>query len=126
MQYSIVYNSEIHIIEARIYGDVVLSQVKELIAEYAVNAKEKGCTLILSDYREATIKLSTIEIYEMPKILTETFALSGLSIHHIKRALVVAKELKEYLFFETVTFNRGQYAKIFKDITEAREWLLSK
>ena len=126
MRYSIIYNSEMHIIESKIYGDVILSQVKELIAEYAAIVKEKGCTLIFSDYRQATIKLSTIEIYELPKIYTDIFALSRLSIYRVKRALVVAEDLKDYLFFETVTFNQGQFAKIFKDFTEAREWLLSK
>jgi len=82
--------------------------------------------LLLNDYREAKVKLSTLEIYEAPKIYADIFALSGLSIYNITRALVVAEDLRDYLFFETVSFNLGQHAKVFKDITEAREWLLSK
>ena len=113
-------------IESKIYGNLTLSEVKELLAEYVVIIREKGCILILSDYREAAIKLSTLEIYQVPKIIEGIFASSGLSIHRIKRALVVAEDLKDYLFFETTTSNKGQRAKVFKDITEAREWLLSK
>jgi hypothetical protein len=126
MPHSIVYSSEAHMIESKIYGDLTLSEVKELISEYAVMIKEKGCRLFLSDYREAAIKLSTLEIYQVPKIFEDIFASSGLSIYSIKRALVVAEDLKDYLFFETVTVNRLQRAKVFKDITEAKEWLLSK
>jgi len=126
MPHSIVYNPETHIVESKIYGDLTFSEVKELIAEYAVMIKEKGCKLFLSDYREAAIKLSTLEIYQVPKIFEDTFASLGLSIYRIKRALVVAEDLKDYLFFETVTVNRAQYTKVFKDITEAKEWLLSK
>lgn len=126
MSHSIVYNSETHMIVSKIYGDLTLSEVKELLAEYVVIIKEKGCILILSDYREATVKLSTLEIYQVPQIIEGKFASAGLSIYRIKRALVVAEDLKDYLFFETVTVNRAQHAKVFKDITEAREWLLSK
>src|SRR5258706_651828 len=126
MSHSIVYNSEIHMIESKIYGDLTLSEAKEIIAEFAAIVKEKGCTLLLNDYREAILKASTFEIYQVPKIFVDIFASSELSVYRIKRALVVSGNLRDYLFFETATVNRVQHAKVFTDITEAREWLLSK
>jgi hypothetical protein len=126
MPHSIVYNSETQMIESKIFGDLTFGEAKEIIYEFAAIIKEQGCTLLLNDYREVKVKLSTLEIYEVPKIYKDILAESGLSIHHIKRALVVAEDLRDFLFFETVTFNQGQYAKVFKNVTEAREWLLRK
>jgi hypothetical protein len=39
------------------------------------------------------------------------------------RAIVVAKDLDDYAFFELVSKNQGQRVKIFKDIDEAKRWL---
>jgi len=126
MPHSIVYNSETRMIISKIYSDLTLAEAKEIISEFAAIVKEKDCTMLLNDYRQARVKLSTLEIYEAPKLYADIFALSGLSLYHIKRALVVAEDLRDYEFFETVSFNQGQYVKVFKDSTKAREWLLSK
>jgi len=126
MSHTIIYNSEMHIIESKFQESLTFSEVKEFISEGARIAKEKDCALFLTDYREATLKLSTLEIYEVPKLMQETFASTGLNIRRIRRAVIAAKDLKDYLFYETVTINRGQNAKVFYDIDEAKTWLLRK
>jgi hypothetical protein len=126
MPHTIIYSSETHMIQSKIYGDLTLSEVKEVLVKFARIVKEKNCKMLLNDYREATVKLSTVEIYELPKIYADVFALYGLDVYRLKRALVAAKDLKDYLFFETVTFNRGQNAKVFYDIDEAQKWLSEK
>ena len=126
MSHSIIYNPEAHAIESKVQGDLTFGEVKEIITEIALLVKEKGCTLILSDYSEATLKLAMIELYELPKIILNTFASSGLKAHRLRRALVASKEVKDFQFFENVTVNRGLNTKVFYDIVEAKKWLYKK
>jgi len=121
-----MYNSEEHVIKSKIQGDLTFDEVKQILTEYTSIVKEKGCSLILSDYREATLKLSTMEIHSLPKIMLDMFNSSGVDVRRFKRALVAVKDLKDYLFFETVTVNNGQNAKVFNDIDEAKKWLFEK
>ena len=46
--------------------------------------------------------------------------------HKFRRAFVVARDLDDFIFFETVTLNNRQNAKVFQDIDEARKWLQEK
>ena len=126
MSHTIIYNSEESVIEVKVQGDLFLSEAKEFITEAAQIAKEHDCFLILNDMREATVKLSMVEIYEMPKMIAAIFALSGLNAYKLKRAFVAIKDMKDYGFFETVTLNRSQLAKYFFDVDEARKWLFEK
>ena len=100
MSHTIFYNSETHIVESKIQGDIDLNDTKELIAELVQIAKENNCTLFLGDYRDAKIKLSIVDIYELPKITLGIYASSGV--------------------------NREVNTKIFFDIDEAKKWLLGK
>ncbi|HNK62418.1 MAG TPA: hypothetical protein PLE14_00100 [Anaerolineales bacterium] len=51
---------------------------------------------------------------------------TGISPFKLKRAFVVSKNLDDFHFFENVTRNNGQLAKIFQDVDEAKKWLLQK
>ena len=124
--YTIFYNPEEHVLESRFQGDLTLTEVKAFISEAGSIAIEKDCTLFLTDYREATLKLSTLEIYEVPKIMQKTFSSSTNSVHLLRRAVVAAKDLGDYRFYETVTANAGQKARLFHDVDEAKKWLLGK
>ncbi len=126
MSYTIVYNSETHSIETKVRGDLFFSEVKELMTDVALVVKEKGCFSLLSDYREAAIKLSTMQIYELPKILLSTYESLGLNARLLRRALVASKQAGDFQFFEAVTANNGQNAKVFYDIDEAKNWLYKK
>jgi len=126
VSHTIIYNSEESVIEIKVQGDFFLNEAKEIFTEAAQVAKAQNCFLVLNDMREATVKLSMIEIYEMPKMIAAIFALLGLNVYKVKRALVVTKDLKIYGFFETVTLNRSQRAKYFFDMDEARKWLFGK
>ncbi len=126
MSHTITYNSDLHILEIIYQGNIVFNEIKETQSEAAPIAKEKNCFLFLSDFRQATIKLSTMDLYELPKLMSNTFALSEIPVYKLKRAIIVAKDLDDYNFFETVTANRGQNAKIFQNAAEAKEWLSNK
>jgi hypothetical protein len=115
-----------HIIESKVQGDFTLNEAKEMINEIALFAKEQDCTLLLTDYREATVKLSMLEIYYMPKTILDTSTTFGLDPRRFKRALVISKDFKDFLFFENVMVNKSQNAKVFYDIDEAKQWLFKK
>ena len=126
MLHTITYNSDSGIVEIKFQENVTWKEVKEILWQSAQIAKEQNCFLFLSDLREATMKLSTLELYELPKILSETFTSSEIPTHKLKRAFVVAKDLEAYSFFENVNVNRGYRHKMFQDISEAKKWLLEK
>jgi len=126
MSHISIYNSETQVVESKFQGDLTLKEIKEMADEFLLFAKEKDCFLFLNDYREVTVKLSTFEIYEIPKILADVFARSGFNARQLKRALIVSKDIQDYLFFENVTANSGQNAKVFYDVDEAKKWLFGE
>jgi len=126
MTHTIIYNPETHIIETKVQGNIALDEMKEIFSEAMQIAIEKEVFLFLSDFREATISLSTMNIYDLPKILSDTAAPLGGNVHKFKRAIVTAKDFKDSGFSETVTVNRGQNAKFFHDVDEAKKWLSEK
>jgi len=107
MSHTILYNSESQVIEINIQGDLTLNVAEEIISEVMWVAKEHNCFLILNDMRGATLKLSTMAIHGLPKIMSDILTSSGLSVYKFKRAIVAAKDLNDYGFFKTVTVNRS-------------------
>jgi hypothetical protein len=126
MPYAISYNAEAGVIEAQVKGDLFLSEARDLISEAMEVAKEQNCYLILCDLQAANVKLSTLEIHQLPNVVSEKSASLGFHAHKLKRALVATRDVRDYDFFETVTVNRGQNARVFRNVDEARKWLLEK
>jgi hypothetical protein len=126
MPHTIVYDSELHIIKTTFLGIIDIKSAKEITTEFALMGKEKNCYLFLNDFREATLKLSTLDIYEAPKTISGIFSLAGFTAYQTKRALVVSQKSADFQFFETVIHNQGQRSKVFEDIDEAKKWLLEK
>jgi hypothetical protein len=75
MPHTIIYNSEERIIEIMVEGNFSLNEAKEVFIEAVQVLKAQNCFLVLNDMREATMKLSMLEIYELPKRLA---AIQGL------------------------------------------------
>ena len=123
MTHTVTYNPELGVIETVAQGNLNLSEAKEIISAITQIAIEKDCFLCLSDYRKATIEMSTLQIYDIPKILSDIVTSFGLPPRKFKRAIIAEKGVNDYQFFETVTLNMGQQAKLFQDMDEARKWL---
>ncbi len=126
MPHTVTYNSETHIVKTKAHGNLTLDEAKELIFDIGQVCVEKNCFLCLSDYREVILELSTLDIYSIPRLLSDILASMGLLANKVKRAVVVAKDIRDFEFFETVTINSGQNIKLFQDIDEAKKWLLKK
>ena len=126
MAHTMTYNADLQIIELTVQGNVAWAEALEMMYESAQLIQKSNCFRVLSNYSEATVQFSTVEIYRLPQILSDTLASSGISVHQVKRALVVARDLQDFQFFDTVSNNRVQKTRIFRDRTEAKNWLLAQ
>lgn len=124
MPHTVIYNSELHIVESKLHGDMTLGEVDEIITKTAKIAKENDCSLIFTDLTEVSRKLSILEIYELPDRIKNIFTSFGMNVFLYKRANVVSKDLDDYVFHENVMVNRGQNEKVFTDIDKAKKWLI--
>ncbi|MCC7119568.1 MAG: hypothetical protein IT310_13670 [Anaerolineales bacterium] len=126
MSHTVTYNATLHILEVEVRGQLSLGEAKELIAEIVRTGVENDCFLCLSDYRQMSLNLSTLQIYDVPNIIADTSSQLGVPAQRFKRAIVVAKDLEDFRFYETVTVNNGHNVRMFQDFDEARTWLLEK
>ena len=78
MTHTVRYNPDLHIIETTTEGEITLSESKEIISEIIQLGSANNCFFCLSDYREELLKLSTSEIYEIPKIIADVSAAQGI------------------------------------------------
>ena len=124
MPHTVIYNSELHIVESKLQGDMTLREVDEILTDIAKIAKEKNCRLIFTDFTEVSRKVSILEIYELPDRIRNVFTSFGIHISLHKRANVIAKDWDDYIFHENVMVNRGQIEKVFTDVDQAKKWLL--
>ena len=124
MPHTVIYNSELHIVESKLKGDMTLGEVEEIVTKIAKIAKEKDCRLIFIDFRKVSQKLSILEIYRLPDRAKNIFAVFDMNVLLYKRANVVTKDLDDYIFHENVMVNRGQNEQVFTDIDQAKEWLM--
>lgn len=124
MPHTVIYNSELHLVESKLQGDMTLGEFEEIVTDIVKIAKEKDCRLIFTDFHEVSRKLPMWQIYELPNRLKNIFAAFDMNVSLYKRANVVAKDLDDYIFHENVMVNRGQNEKVFTDIDQAREWLM--
>lgn len=126
MPHTTIYRPELDIIETKYQGVVTINEFKDMAAEISRIASEHNCHATLGDYREATVHMSVSEIYELPNALRELMAEHGATIQKFKRAFVTNKDVRDFLFFETVAANRGQNTRVFQDFEEAVKWLTEK
>ena len=123
MPHAIIYNPQTKTIESTVSGNVTLDVLQQVFTEQARLSAEHNCDLMLNDYRSAKIKLSTVDIYELPQIISNIAAVYGKDARQTKRALVITQDAEDYYFYETVVDNRSQVEKVFFDMEQAKAWL---
>ena len=90
--------------------------LKNLVTEFYT----AGSYHVLVDTREAHVRLSTTEIFNLAVAMTDEPAFGGK-----KFAVLVRPEEKVNAdFFETVTNNRGRIVRAFTDFEIAITWLI--
>jgi hypothetical protein len=131
MAYKVIYNPEEDCVHASIEGDVDLAMAQRYAREITKQLRAHHCLRLLNDMRKASIKLSTMDIYDLPAWIEARMEEAGVT-RSCKRALLVSRDFNDYKFFETVSRNHGHLLEvfadsektgIFRDIATAREWL---
>ena len=124
MPHTVTYNPEIQTVETVVEGDITLKVLREIFTEQSRMTQAHDCNKMLNDYRAATVKLSTMDVYDLPDIISEIAAKYGKDARLVRRALVITRDAEDYYFYETVVDNRSQTEKVFFDMEQAKAWLL--
>ncbi len=131
MAYKITYNADEDCVHASIEGEVDLALAQRYAKEIIKQLRANRCPRLLNDMRQASITLSTIDLYDLPAWLEERLEEAGMT-RFCKRALLVARDFNDYQFYETVSRNHGHLlevfadsknTRIFRDMAKAYEWL---
>ncbi len=127
MAFKVIYDPDEHCVHATIWREIDLALAHEYVREIIEQLNAHNCLRLLNDMRRASVRLSTIDIYELPAWVEE----AGMK-RFCKRALLVAQSFDDYRFYETVARNHGHLVAvfsdsnktgIFRDMAAAREWL---
>lgn len=122
MESSVLYDPDSHTILVMLVGAIDEVTMNETAAKARRVAEEHACFNVLADLRQARSAVSTVAIFGRAK---ESQQLYGRKTQDSKRALVVAENSEDAIFYETVSQNRGQNVRLFHDIDEAKRWLSS-
>ena len=123
MPHSITYHARENVITITHQGEFDATMTRQLISEVISLVKEHDCFHIVEDFREARIRFSTMDLHDLPKLVQERLSASGLNAYQFKRALIAAQDIADFAFFETVSQNRDQNVRVFRDVEEAKKWL---
>jgi hypothetical protein len=126
MPCKVEYDAEGGFMRGSAEGALDVQAIDAFVHEIVAALKEHRCYLLLNDFRNVTLAISTLEIYHLPARVAELLAAEGLNVYNLKRALVAASDMDDYRFFENVSVNHMQKVKVFRDIDQARAWLLEK
>ncbi len=123
MSYSIQHHPEDNLILVNIEGETNISELRNAAAEIARTARQAYCFRILTDLRQATLNVSTMDMHSLPGKVEESIAAQGFNLYSFKRAFVVTPDQHVLEFYETVSSNQGHNAMLFRDVERAKSWL---
>jgi hypothetical protein len=123
MNYKVIYDEQDAIVIATTEEAFTHELMAHMAPEIARTVKEHQCFHILIDFRRSPISMSTLKIYEVPKKLAEIFAVEGINIITVKRAVLITQKNEDYAFLETVSENQSHQFKLFYDMDAAKKWL---
>lgn len=121
MAYQISYDSSIDCIVVRMDGKIDLKVVKQFVGDLARLSEEHRCKRILNDARGVSLNLPATDILRIPKFVSE----AGLN-SCCRRAVVVSGYFKDASLFETVSRDYEQEVMVFRDVEQAKHWLLQR
>ncbi|MBD3179167.1 MAG: hypothetical protein GF417_05960 [Candidatus Latescibacteria bacterium] len=121
MPWKVERNSELGAIELRFTGRINRVEIWDSTAEALSIASGPGRHLFLSDFSDATLELSALDIYNIP----DQWEAAG--AERKNRVAVVTPQdsvnFEDSKFYENVTTNRGWNVRVFEDRESAIEWL---
>jgi len=122
MTLSVKYNAKHGFVETKLSGVVSAEMVRQETEQAIAMAQANDCLFFLSDYSEAKTDFSIVDVFELPALQAEADLDQCAQIALLAPASGGGRELAE--FYETVCFNRGWSARVFRDRKAAIAWLL--
>ena len=122
MKWEITYLQDAGIIYTIVSGAVTLEGIKEVSTERTGLARQKGANRFISDYRNVSKNISTLEIYNLPQTLRDNGMRAGDKIALIYSADSLDKS--DFTFFGTRCYNTSlTNVKLFTDYDDAYNWI---
>lgn len=121
MDWKIEFIQDAALISTTINGVVTLTEIKKISDEVYKEAKLRGVSRLITDYRNVSLKVSTADIHDLPQTLKKLGRTSDL-----RSAVVIpvnSPNKPDYVFFDTRCFNSMLNIKIFADYDDAYTWL---
>ena len=125
MPYSVTYTAEDHLICITGSGVLDVTLVRTCLSEAIRLAREHDCLGMLCNFREAAIAMSTLEMFDLATSMPRLISDAGLPEPKLRRAIVVVREFPDMAFYGGVSYGWSHNVRLFRDIGEARKWLLS-
>jgi hypothetical protein len=122
MSHSLKFDADAGIVYLQFQGPVGVEAISQGFSQAILIAESIQSFRILSDYREATLKLSTLQIYSLPDTLSACKPGSPPWLHKYRQA-ILAKANDDFRFMETMLNNRAQIAALFETLADAENWL---
>ena len=119
VSYEVSYDSESNIVRAHMDGEIEIEEFMKFASDVVQTIIAHDCRRYLNDISAAVMKLSTTDIWNIPRIMEK----AGMP-PATRRALVTTEDDKEVSFAEAVSHNVGQTVKIFTDLEKAEAWLM--
>ncbi len=125
MPFTITHDTTNNLLIGIFVGTIDIKVLREYALEMKNFQNPDAVHRILTDYREAHIDLSTLQLFHLPESHDQLLKTVGFNVHRIKRAILYnPKDHGSASFFETVALNRGHMVKIFTNEEEAKTWLM--
>jgi hypothetical protein len=123
MSNSVVYDPASGVIYVTLFGAIDKSAMDDLTAQTLRLVQQHACYRVLADLRRASSAVSTIDLFQRARETAQHVSSANIPSSY-KRALIVGENLEDPRFYETVSQNREQQVKVFRDVEEAKRWLM--
>lgn len=119
MNIEVEFEERSNIVSGRISGELTREIAKSYFTTIGEVAAEKGCERVLTDVREASLRVTEEDMQS----LSQELAQIGMSSSY-RRAIVLRDDVSTYKVWENHCFTAGhKNLRLFVDSDVAREWL---
>ena len=122
MSHKLRFDADLGIVYIQYEGQLRVEVIYKGFSEAILVAESIDSFRILSDFRAATLELSTLQIYSLPDMLSAIKPESSPWLHKYRHA-VLAKIDDDFRFMVTMLNNRSQTAELFDSFADAEKWL---
>ena len=124
MSHLLKFDADLGIVHLQFAGPIGVEAIFSGFSEAILVAESIASFRLISDYLDAALELSTLQIYSLPDTLSACKPGSPPWLHRYRHA-ILAKANDDFRFMETVLNNRAQIAALFETLADAENWLRS-